>query len=145
MNDFQRDVRFAIYTWFREQATTPSVADLAAATGKPPADVAGALHALADEHCVALVPGSDAIWMAHPFSGIPTDFIATIGGRRWFANCAWDALAIIARFGDGAFDTHSRLDGAALRFTVRRGTVEGDGLIHFLVPARHFWVDIGFT
>ena len=112
---------------------------------RPPHAVSDALHALAREHALVLRPGSDAIWMAHPFSGIDTDFLVTIGGRRRFANCAWDGLSILALLGDGKLETHSPTTGQLLRYRVTAGKVHGRGLIHFLVPARRFWDDIGFT
>jgi hypothetical protein len=121
------------------------VETLAATLGASQKDVSAALQALAREHALVLMPGSDAIWMAHPFSGVETDFLVTIGGRRWFANCAWDGLSILALLGDGELETHSPASGELLRFGVSAGTVRGAGVIHILVPARKFWDDIGFT
>jgi hypothetical protein len=83
--------------------------------------------------------------MAHPFAGVETDFLVTAQDRRWFANCAWDGLSILALFGDGRLDAHSPATGEPLRFEVADGRVRGEGLIHFLVPAAHFWDDIGYT
>jgi len=145
MNDFERRVRAAIMTSFHETSQAPSVEVLAVRLGASPLAVSAALHALAAEHALVLQPGSDAIWMAHPFSGIDTDFLVTIAGRHWFANCAWDGLSILALLGDGELETHSPATGELLRYSVVAGTVHGAGLIHFLVPARRFWDDIGFT
>jgi len=83
--------------------------------------------------------------MAHPFSGIKTDFVVAIGERQWFANCAWDGLSILALFGDGSLDTHSPATGDSMRFEVYNRTVNGAGVIHFLVPPRRFWDDIGYA
>lgn len=145
MNPFERQVRAAIYASFRDDSTPPTTASLASALSASPAAVSTALHNLADEHCIVLIPGTEAIWMAHPFSGVETDFVVAAGERRWFANCMWDGLAILALFGDGTLDTHSPVTGDALRFEVSQGVVSGPGIIHFLVPARHFWDDIGYT
>jgi hypothetical protein len=54
-------------------------------------------------------------------------------------------LSILALLGDGTLDTHSPATGEAMRFGVRNRRVDGEGLVHFLVPARRFWDDIGFT
>ncbi len=83
---------------------------------------------------------SGRVWMAHPFSGLPTPYTAEIGERSWFANCAWDALAILALLGDGVARGED-----SLVWTVVGGVVSPDGLVHLLVPARRFWDDIGFT
>lgn len=148
MNDFERQVRASIYTSFREQSRPPSPSDLSDSLGASPEEVSAALRNLAEEHCLVLLPGTESIWMAHPFSGIETDFVVTVGDRRWFANCVWDGLSILALFGGesgGLLDTHSPATGEALRFEVSQGTVRGSGIVHFLVPARHFWDDIGYT
>lgn len=77
--------------------------------------------------------------------GVPTDFVVSIGARRWFANCVWDGLSILALLGDGSIETHSPASGARVVLTARGGVVSGEALVHFLVPARRFWEDIGFT
>ncbi|MFI5374357.1 MAG: organomercurial lyase [Candidatus Rokuibacteriota bacterium] len=145
MNAFERRVRAAVYASFRDEAAAPSVAHLAADLDAPREEVGAALRALADLHCLVLVPGTESIWMAHPFSGIETDFQVTVGTRRWFVNCGWDGLALLALLGDGSLATHSPATGEPLGFESRGGRIRGDGVVHFLVPARRFWDDIGHT
>jgi hypothetical protein len=145
VNDFERIVRGEVYRSFRDESAAPSVAELSRRVGAPEDHIVAALRALADEHCLVLLPGTDTIWMAHPFSGIETDFVVTVGERKWFANCAWDGLSILALFGDGTLDTHSPGSGDPLRFLVRNRVVSGEGIVHFLVPAARFWDDIGYT
>jgi hypothetical protein len=145
MNSFERLVRATVIGTLRDTSSAPSMAALAAALDAPESAVSAALHALADEHRLALIPGTDAVWMSHPFSGVSTDFVVTSNGRRWFANCVWDGLAILALLGDGALETHSPATGDPIVLEVSAGRVLGDALVHFLVPARRFWEDIGFT
>lgn len=78
--------------------------------------------------------------MAHPFSGVATSYRAVVGSRSWYANCAWDGLAILSLPGDG--QVH---DGDGLLREVDDGVVSPHGFVHLLVPARRFWDDIGFT
>ncbi len=122
--------------------TTGSVAD---ALHSDVAMVAGAFEELAADHALVLEPGTHRIWMAHPFSGVPTLHRVHVGARSWWANCVWDGLAILALMGDGWLETRYADGGGAAHFTVRGEDVEGDGVVHFLVPAREFWADIGFT
>jgi hypothetical protein len=145
VNDFERDVRAAVYTSFVDDGVPPSIDALSLAFGCSRDGIASALQALAHEHCLVLMPDGESIWMAHPFSGIESDFIVGVGGRRWFANCVWDGLTILALFGDGVLETHSPESGEPLRFDVTDSVVSGEGLVHFLVPVRRFWDDIGFT
>ena len=93
----------------RDEAAAPSLARLAADLGASREDVAAALHRLADLHCLALVPGSESIWMAHPFSGIETDFRVTVGTRRWFATSVpFQATRRTQRRGDARLHAHFR-------------------------------------
>ena len=145
MNSFERDVRAAVYASFSVKSQVPTPEVLGEVTGSTRTAVISALRTLANEHCLVLLPDGESIWMAHPFSGVETDFVVTVGERRWFANCVWDGLSILALFGDGSLDTHSPATGELLRLDVAGGAVRGEGLVHFLVPAGRFWDDIGYT
>jgi hypothetical protein len=145
MNSFERLVRASVIHSLRDYALAPSSAEIAHSLGATASAVSSALHALADAHRLALIPGTDSVWMAHPFSAVESDFVVRSGDRRWYANCVWDGLSILALLGDGTLDTHTPGTGAAIRFEVVDGQVNGAGLVHFLVPARSFWDDIGFT
>ncbi len=145
MTGFERDVRAAVYASFRDIGRAPTPDGLAASLGSTRDAVVAALQALAREHCLVLQPDGESVWMAHPFSAVPTDFVVSIGDRRWFANCAWDGLSILGLFGDGRLETHAPGTGEPVTFEVTDGVVRGKGVIHFLVPAARFWDDIGYT
>jgi hypothetical protein len=146
VTEFERSARFAIYAAFRDRGEAPTTDELAAALGATHDASVRALRALADAHAIELQPDGESIWMAHPFSGTPTDFVVSIGARRWFANCVWDGFSIIGLCGGtGRLLTHSPATGAPMAFDVTDGIVHGDGIAHFLVPAARFWDDIGFT
>lgn len=145
MNALERRIRALVMRTLRETARPPSIDALAVAHHTSVDAVRAALRSLAAQHRLALQPDTDAIWMAHPFSAVPTDFVVTASGRAWWANCVWDGFAILGMVGDGWLDTHSPQTGDSIRLSVERGRVAGDAIVHFLVPARHFWDDIGFT
>lgn len=145
MNELERRVRAHVIRTLRDTSAPPSCDELASALGSTSGAVRAALHALADAHRLVLRPGTDAVWMAHPFSAVPTDFAVSAGGRSWWANCVWDGLAILGLVGDGWLDTHSPQSGEAIRLKVEGGRVIGEAVVHFLVPARRFWDNIGFT
>lgn len=145
MTPFARAVRAEIMTQFCRGGAVPTSSSVAEAHGCSVQEVEGAFDELAAAHALVLRPGTSQIWMAHPFSGVPTAHHVQIGDRVWSANCVWDGLAILALLGDGALTTRGGADGAPLRLEVHGGRVRGDGVVHFLVPARAFWADIGFT
>ena len=145
MTPLERRVRALVYRWLLGTARAPDVSTLAAALDSAPADVEAALHRLAAAHVLVLAPGTADVWMAHPFSAVPTSFPIVCGERTYYANCAWDAAGVLSIVGDGRCTTPCGDCGAEMTFSVRRGAVEGSGVVHFAVPARHFWDDIGFT
>jgi len=46
------------------------------------------------DHHILLVPGTQRILMANPYSAISTPFRVYVGSRRFFANCAWDSISL---------------------------------------------------
>jgi alkylmercury lyase-like protein len=85
--------------------------------------------------------------MAQPFSAIPTPYrVQTSGGSYW-ANCAWDALNIAALLKvDARVEAHCPDCNAELSMVVQSGALASpEGIIHFVVPPRRFWENIGFT
>lgn len=145
MDAFERQVRAMVIQTLRDTGEAPTATQVGNALGAVESRVLAALRSLDDEHRLVLIPGTDRVMMAHPFSGIASDYLVTIGERTWFANCVWDGLSILALLGDGTLETHSPATGEPIALTVRDGVVQGDAIVHFLVPARHFWDDIVFT
>ena len=76
--------------------------------------------------------------MAHPFANHTDGARVDSGGRTWWGNCAWDAFGIVAA-----------LDLPEATITAQGITLDphdDDGAVfHVLVPASHWWDDIGFT
>jgi len=46
------------------------------------------------DHHILLVPGTQRILMANPYSAISTPFRVYVGNKRFFANCAWDTVSL---------------------------------------------------
>ena len=128
-------------------SAAPSVPDTARALAVPSAEVEAAYHALAARHMIVLRPASDTIWMAMPFSNMQTAFTVISGGRAYYAPCAWDAFGVPALLGtDARIFTTCADCGGALERKVSKGTItETRGVVHFALPARRWWDDVGFT
>ncbi|MBI4891222.1 MAG: hypothetical protein HY821_11405 [Acidobacteria bacterium] len=118
-------------------------------TGRAPA-ASPLWRQLAEARWIVL-DSSGGVGMAHPFSGVETDFVVESGERRWFANCFWDALAVSAmvraRLGlDTVIRTHCGYSGQPMELAVgEEGPLPGEARIHFAVPLRDWWNDIVFT
>ena len=139
-------VRIAIYGAIEATGNAPSAADLARDHRLEPAAVEDAYRALADAHVIVLQPGTAEIEWAPPFSAVSTAFRVRAGRSSWFAPCAWDAFGIPA-----AIDVDARIEAACgwsnepIHCGVEFGRAYGDGVVHLLVPAAHFWDDIAYT
>jgi hypothetical protein len=79
--------------------------------------------------------------MAHPFAAHHEGARVDSGDRTWWGNCAWDAFGIVAALGL----EEATITAQDIELHVRGGAIEGDAVFHVLVPARHWWDDIGFT
>src|SRR5262245_14692402 len=89
-----RDIRKFVYDRFRETARAPVVEVIMQRFALSRRQVVDLLRGLEAARQLALVPGTERILMAHPFSAITTPFrVEARGGRTFFANCAWDAIA----------------------------------------------------
>ena len=147
MNPRTREVRRYIYTQMVETSAAPSTVDTARALGCPVADAEAAYGELAEARMLVLRPGSLTVWMAMPFSNMQTAFTVIAGGRAYYANCAWDAFGIPAMLGiDARIFTTCPDCGGVLERKVANGTLpEMRGVVHFALPPRRWWENIGYS
>jgi hypothetical protein len=148
MHEFDLSIRNETYSSFVASGRAPEPADVAAALELDEDEVEDAYRRLHDAHALVLEPDTTRIRMLNPFSAVETRHRVEAGKRQWFANCAWDALGIPgALHTDGAVRSECPDCGEAVELEVRGGElVRGaDLLVHFVVPARHWWDDIVFT
>ena len=148
MDELDLRIRNHLYSSFVRDGSAASIAEVAGALHLPEGDVADAYRRLHDAHALVLQPDRTEIRMLNPFSAVETTFRVEAGGRSWFANCAWDALGVPAALhGDGRIEAVCPDCGEQLELEVRDGElVRGSELlVHFVVPARRWWDDIGFT
>ena len=148
MRELDLGIRNEVYSSFVATGRAPAPAAVADVLGLAEGDVAAAFRRLHDAHALVLHAGTTQIRMLNPFSVVETPHRVEAGGRSWFANCAWDALGIPAALHTDAV-VHSECPdcGERLELEVRDGGLArgADLLVHFVVPARHWWDDICFT
>ena len=139
-------VRRSVYVRFAA-GDLPSSSAVAADLAMDVDAVIECYERLAAAHVLVLDPDSREVWMAMPFSAVPTAFRVDGLGLQWFANCAWDAFGIaVALSCDVSIATYCPDCGAPMTYGVRGGELTNrDGVVHFAVPAKQWWDDIGFT
>jgi len=142
-----RLVRLFVFEHTADTGRVPSLPEVSSGLGHPQDAVEASLRRLAAGRVIVLAPGTTNIWMANPFSAVPTDFRVEAQGRTYFGNCIWDGLGVPAILNvDGTLHTHCPDCGEPLSLTVRdRRLGDTPGVIHFGVPAAHWWDNIGFT
>ena len=141
------EVRVAIYRFFVEQGRAPVATEIAEGLTLSPFQVEEAFRRLHENHVVVLAPGTPYIWMANPFSALPTPYLVRSAGKTFWGNCIWDALGILATIGmDGTVSSRCPDCSEALTVEVRDGELANPtGLVHYAVPAAAWWDDIGFN
>lgn len=145
--DFDSRIKLALYAHFAETGLGPSPQEVAERAGTDVATVLDAYPRLCAQRVLVVEGDGSAIRMAPPFSGVPTQHRVNVGSVQYFANCAWDALAIPAALHrPGTVLSRCEQSHEPLRLEVGLdGPGPSDWLFHCLVPAAHWWDDIVFT
>jgi hypothetical protein len=140
-------LRRHVYDVTLARGTPPAIGELGAMAGASEDAVREGLRQLAATRVLVLQPESDEILMAPPFSAVPTPFLVRTTRHASYANCAWDALGVPVMLDDAAeITTACGCCGESLTLTAdRRTSPAGRGVMHFAVPARHWWDDLVFT
>jgi len=141
------EVRSLIYDGFLTEGTAANRAGLAGKLSLAEQVVGDSLSRLAAAHMLVLQPESGEVLMANPFSAVSTAFRVESAEQGWWANCIWDALGVCAMANvDATVFTSCPDCGQAMLLEVRGSRLSsGEGLVHFAVPAAHWWDDIVFT
>lgn len=102
---------------------------------------------LVEARILVLDPTSGEIAMAIPFSATPTAYPVKTDGQRYWANCMWDALGIMAALDeDSTLDTTCPDCDEPLKLATKNGKLSGDSAVmHILIPANEWWDNITFT
>jgi hypothetical protein len=141
-------VKLAIYSIVADTGQVPNSSEVARKIDLDESKVLGAFVRLHAKRL--LVPEPDdprRIRMAPPFSGVPTAFPVEALGKRYYANCVWDAFGIAAALhADAISHASDGYTGEALTLEVKNNQpVSKPYVAHFAVPPAHWWDDIVFT
>ena len=140
-------VKVALYGLIAETGGMPIPSEVARRAGMDVARVLSAYRALRAQRLLLLEPDGSTIRMAPPFSGVPTQHRVAVGGIEYYANCAWDALGIVAALHrPGRVLSRCEQSNEPLNLEVGlEGPEPSSWLFHCLVPAARWWDDLVFT
>ena len=142
------EVKLAIYRVIADTGVVPSSSEVARAIDVEEAKVLEAFARLHKKRLLVPEPGDfSRIRMAPPFSGVTTAFPVDANGKRYYANCVWDAYGIAAALhADVVIPASDGHTGEPLTLEVKNGQpVLHPYVAHFAVPAAQWWDDIVFT
>lgn len=105
------------------------------------------LYALQEYHGVVLHPNEPKIWVIHPFSLAPTNFLVKSAKGIWWGNCAWCSLGVAALLEeDVTITTRIGAYDEQVVIHIFNGEVqEKDLYIHFPVPMKKAWDNVIYT
>jgi hypothetical protein len=144
---FADDVRMYVFGTSAETGCVPQPPEIADALGRTIEEVREALKTLAAGKVLILAPNDGNVWAANPFCAVPSGFRVSADGKTYWGICIWDSLGIAAALGrDAVIDAPCGDCGEPMRLEVRGSKlVRSEGVVHFAVPARRWWDNIGFT
>ena len=141
------DLRIFIYEHLVANGLPPTLETIAHRFGMRRSEAREALAAVKIGNTILVHPESGEIWMAGPFSATKTDYEAVAGNRTYWANCAWDVLGIPMILNEPV-QIHTKCTDCGSAMTIDGSPAKPPtetAVVHFLVPARHWYDDIGFT
>ncbi len=147
MTELAASIRKHVFDHFLETGAAPVVEELMTTFSLSRDEVIAVLHELEQARHIALVKGSARILMAFPFSAVTTPFRVTVGGRRYVANCAWDAIAFHAMLGtDIRVDSFCHHCGTPIAVEMSGGRATlvepAETLVYLALRPTEWWSDI---
>lgn len=94
MSADKKVIRKYIFDHFFDYTTSPPLEEVMQRFKLTRLEAFESFRELEKDHQIVLVPGTQRILMANPFSAIQTPFRVYVGSRRFYANCAWDSVAL---------------------------------------------------
>ncbi len=143
----QSTLHYTILKLIIDNGYAPELSELSKLLDATEYDIHNELQKLQEDHGVVLHPNSAKIWVIHPFSLAPTNFLVRCDDKEWWGNCAWCSLGVAALLNrDVIITTTLGANGKQIDLHVQEGeVVETDLLVHFPVPMRNAWDNIIYT
>jgi hypothetical protein len=141
-------LRVFIYDHLVQRGLPPSSNEIAAHFGGRPEEARAQLGALKIGKTVLVSPRTGEIWMAGPFAAAPSPYALSDGATKWWANCAWDMFGVAIIMGRRLLAETTCPDcgdEVVIECDPDHPPIESSDVVHFLLPARRWYDDIGFT
>ena len=148
----QKNVRKYIFEHFEEHAVAPVLEQIMREFELDRDSAFKVLTDLQSARHIALLTGTQRILMAFPFSSIVTPFRVRVAGKvkEYFANCAWDAVAIhVALRKEQWISSYCHHCAEDIKIHLKdQGAVsqsDNQPLVYLALPASRWWENILLT
>ena len=123
------------------------MADMMQHFGKSEEEVVKGLYDLQEYHGAVLHPNTPKVWVIHPFSLAPTNFVVKSARGLWWGNCAWCSLGVAALLReDLSITTSLGAHGEKVVINITDGEIDRKDLyIHFPIPMKNAWDNVIYT
>jgi hypothetical protein len=141
------ELRVFIYEFIFARGRPPKASEIAERFAISEHDAKSRLRATKIGKTLLVDNASGEIWMAGPFASQPSGHEVRGARVTWWANCAWDALAIGILAAEQVTIRSSNC-GTGRAITIvspPQSPPDSEAVVHFLVPAHQWYDDIGFT
>lgn len=140
-------LHYAILKFILENGYAPDIGELARLCGTTEKVITAGLLLLQEEHGVVLHPNGKSIWVIHPFSLAPTNFLVRCDGKEWWGNCAWCSLGVAALLDrDVTITTVLGANDRQVEIQIKDGLLSETGFyVHFPIPMRNAWENVIYT
>jgi hypothetical protein len=147
LSDLSKLVRKFVFEQFLERSHPPVLEEIMQKFELDRAAASGVLKELHDGRQLVLLAGSQRILMAHPFSSIASPFEVTMSNKKYFANCAWDAIAFhVMLKKDATVDSFCHHCAAKIRIELSKSKIVSskpkEALVFIGVPAAKWWENV---
>jgi len=151
--NLQRNVRKYIFEHFEEHTTAPALEQIMRKFRLDRTSAFKVLVELQSARHIALLTGTQRILMAFPFSSIVTPFRVKVTGKdkEYFANCAWDAVALHVTLGKEQWISsycHHCSEDIKIHLKDQKlvsQQLDNQPLVYLALPASKWWENIVLT
>jgi hypothetical protein len=140
-------LHYTIIKYIIDNGYAPDIETLSEMLNSSIMEIGEELYELHEEHGVVLHPNEPKIWIIHPFSLSPTNFVVNSSRGLWWGNCAWCSFGIAALIKeDVSIKTSFGAHGEQVTIHIINGEVqEKDLYIHFPIPMKDAWDNVIYT
>ncbi|MEJ2193635.1 MAG: alkylmercury lyase family protein [Ignavibacteriaceae bacterium] len=140
-------LHYTIIKHIIDKGYAPDIISLSEMLNSDRKEIIEALYDLQEEHGVVLHPMEPKIWVLHPFSLAPTNFMVKFSNKEWWGSCAWCSLGIAALLNERcSITTNLGAHGEQVIIHIEDGElIEKDFFIHFPIPMKKAWDNVIYT